>query len=29
MGDAGGQLAERGELLGLNQAILRGAQFFQ
>ena len=26
MGDAGGELAERGELLGLDQAILRGAQ---
>ena len=26
MGDAGGELAERGELLGLHQAILRGAQ---
>ena len=27
--DAGGELAERGELLGLNQAVLCGAQFFQ
>ena len=27
--DAGGQLAERGELLGLHQAVLRGAQVFQ
>jgi hypothetical protein len=29
MGDTGGQLAERGELLGLHQAILRGAQIVQ
>ena len=29
MGDAGGQLAERGKFLGLHQAILRGAQVFQ
>jgi hypothetical protein len=29
VGDAGGHLAERGELLGLNQAVLRGSQFFQ
>ena len=27
--DAGGQLAERGELLRLHQAILRGAQVFK
>ena len=27
--DAGGQLSERGQLLGLHQAVLRGAQFFQ
>jgi hypothetical protein len=27
--DAGGELAERGELFGLNQAILRGAQILQ
>ena len=27
--DAGGELAERGELFGLHQAILRGAQFFE
>ena len=27
--DAGGELAERGELLGLDKAILCGAQFFQ
>jgi hypothetical protein len=27
--DAGGELAERGELLGLHQAILRGAQFVE
>ena len=29
MRDAGGELAERSELLGLHQAILRGAQIFQ
>ena len=27
--DAGGQLAERGELLGLHQAVLGGPQIFQ
>ena len=27
--DAGGQLAKRGELLGLDQAILRGPQLLQ
>ena len=27
--DAGGQLTERGELLGLDQAVLRGAQVLQ
>ena len=27
VGDAGGQLAERSEFLGLDQAVLRGAQF--
>ena len=27
--DASGELAERGQLLGLDQAILRGAQFFE
>jgi len=27
MGDASGELAERGQLLGLHQAILRGAEF--
>ena len=27
--DAGGELAERGELLGLDQAILRGAQILE
>ena len=29
VGDPGGQLAERGELLGLDQAVLRGPQFLQ
>ena len=29
MRDAGGELAERGELLGLHQAILRGAQIVE
>ena len=29
VGDAGGQLAERGELLGLHQTVLRGAQILQ
>ena len=29
MGDAGGELAERSELFGLHQPILRGAQIFQ
>ncbi|HJZ17685.1 MAG TPA: hypothetical protein VJ251_19955, partial [Stellaceae bacterium] len=29
MGDAGGQLAKRGELFGLHQAILCGAQILQ
>ena len=29
MRDAGGKLAERGELLGLNQAVLRGPQVIQ
>ena len=29
VGDAGGELAERGELLGLHQAVLRGPQFLQ
>ena len=29
VGDAGGQLTERGELFGLHQAVLRGAQVFQ
>ena len=29
MGDAGGELAERSELFGLHQAILRGAQFVE
>src|SRR5882757_306403 len=29
MGDAGGELAERSEFLGLHQAILRGAQLIE
>ena len=29
VGDAGGELAERGQLLGLDQAVLRGAQIVQ
>ena len=29
VGDAGGELAERGQLLGLHQAILRGAEIFE
>ena len=29
MRDAGGQLTKRGELLGLHQAVLRGAQVLQ
>ena len=29
VGDAGGQLAQRGELLGLHQAVLRGLQILQ
>ena len=29
MRDAGGELAERGELLGLDQAVLRGAQILE
>ena len=29
MRDAGGELAERGKFLGLDQAVLRSAQFFQ
>ena len=29
MGDAGGELAERSELLGLHQAVLRGAQLVE
>ena len=29
MSDAGGQLAERGELFGLHQAVLRGVQILQ
>ena len=29
VGDAGGQLAERSELFGLHQAVLRGAQFLE
>ncbi len=29
VGDAGGELAERGQLFGLHQAILRGAEVFE
>ena len=29
MGDAGGELAERSKLLGLNQAVLRSAQLVE
>jgi hypothetical protein len=29
VGDAGGELAERGELLGLNEPVLGGAQLLQ
>ena len=29
VGDAGGELAERGQLLGLHQPVLRGAQFVE